>query len=116
MGWFYFYDLKDYAKSIESSKKGLESDNNAVWIRCNLAIAYLHNGNFEEATREYLKAVEIIVAGTYSDGIPDKKVLLDKACLADLKDARKVAKGELADRIDEVINMLNKKREGLGGF
>ena len=112
----YFYDLKDYARSIEASIKGLELDNSAIWMRCNLAIAYLHNGNFEVAKREYLKTVEIIASGTYSDGYSDKKVLPDELCLADLKEARKVAKGELVGRIDEVINMLNKKREELSGL
>ena len=108
-----FFVKKDYVQSIETSRKGLDIDPNRVWIRSNLAIALLHNGNYEEAKKEYKKVISLIKNGQDTDGGKDKRKLLQEECLDKLNEARKDAKGQLLEEIKEVITLLKEAEKEL---
>ncbi|KKM67514.1 hypothetical protein LCGC14_1470380, partial [marine sediment metagenome] len=105
IGWYYYANMKNYPKSIEVSQKALEIDEKAAWIRCNLAIALLHNNQYEEAKKEYKNTIQLIRAVEYSDMEygKNRKRLLQEYGLEDLYDAKKVASGKLLDHINEII-------------
>ncbi len=111
LGWVY-YVKKDYAKSAKTSQKGLDVDTNSVPTRCNKAIALLHNGNYEEAIKEYKAAINLITDGKYTDGGNDKKRVFQD-CLHDLYEARDVAKGKLLKEINKVITLLEEVKNKL---
>ncbi|MFX0133016.1 MAG: tetratricopeptide repeat protein, partial [Candidatus Hodarchaeota archaeon] len=105
VGWYYFR-LKDFLKSIEASQKALTIDNKAIEIRYNLAIALLHNGQFEEAKREYKTAIQqIIDCKNFDNNFQRKEDILLNG-LKNLQDAKKKASGKLLEQIDELINIL----------
>jgi tetratricopeptide (TPR) repeat protein len=100
LGWYFYFGLKDFPKSIELSRKALEIDGKVVAIRFNLAIALLHDGQFEDAKEEYQNTIQMIKTDDYSDTeyVKNKKELLQKQALDDLYDAQKRLRGNYCHR------------------
>ena len=99
LGW-YRYKTGEYEKSIEASKKALAIKSDELWIKCNLALAYLHTEKIKEAQEEYDKAVKLVKSVEE----------LDKYVLIDLEDA--ITKNPDLPGAVEIIN----KMEHIGKF
>lgn len=79
-----YYQLRDYPRLVEASKRALLLDPNVWFQHYYLGIGYEGTGNLQEAISEYQKAIEI------SDGDQDPAVALAHAYSA----AGKKAEGE----------------------
>lgn len=95
VGWAY-YELGQWEKSAEASRKALENDPTLVPPRFNLGHALLQLGKPDEAKKEYFAAIEKAQpAQLKTDGIDDLQDALEKN--PNLKGAREILDKLLAD-------------------
>ena len=110
IGWHYFADLRDFPHAIEATKKALLIDDKAIWIRSNLALAMLFNGQYEVARREYTDILQAIISDDYSDNEygRDKVLLIKEEVLKDLAQALQESEGEHRAKLVDIIEMIER--------
>jgi tetratricopeptide (TPR) repeat protein len=107
LGRIHYTGTKDLSKAIECSRRALEIDEDLVWVKCNLCLTLLFDGQFDLAKKGFL---EVIRSVRNSRGYDEEfqancKALLHD-CLGELYVSKKEASGERLAHIKDIIELL----------
>jgi len=107
LGRIHYKGTRDLAKSIHCSRKALEIDEDLVWVKCNLCLALLFDGQFDLAKKGFLQVIRSVrnSRGYDEEFQANCKALLHD-CLGELYVSKKEASGELLAHIKELIELL----------
>lgn len=106
IGWNY-YKLGDWKNCVKASRKALDIDPNLSPVRFNMALALLHQGNQDEAQKNYNEGIERLsnLSDLKTHAIDDLKEVLRKGI--------KLPGGEeILQSLEKEYTLLKESREG----
>jgi hypothetical protein len=97
----------DLSASIECSRRALAIDEDLVWVKCNLCLALLFDGQFDLSKKGFLEVIRSVRNSRGCDEAfaENSKTLLHD-CLGELYASKKEASGACLDHIRETIELL----------
>ncbi len=107
LGRLFYKGPGDLSASIECSRRALAIDEDLVWVKCNLCLALLFDGQFDLARKGFLEVIRSVRNSRGCDEAFEEncKTLLQD-CLGELYASKKEASDECLDHIREIIELL----------
>ncbi len=107
LGRIHYKGTKDLQQSIECSRKALQIDEDLVWVKCNLCLALLFDGQFDLAKKGFLQVIRSVRNSRgYDEEFQENCKALLHDCLGELYVSKKEASGERLARIKDIIELL----------
>ena len=107
LGRIHYKGTKDLQQSIECSRKALGIDEDLVWVKCNLCLALLFDGQFDLAKKGFLQVIRSVRNSRgYDEEFQENCKALLHDCLGELYISKKEASGERLAHIKDTIELL----------
>ena len=107
LGRIHYKGTRDLQQSIECSRKALGIDEDLVWVKCNLCLALLFDGQFDLAKKGFLEVIRSVRNSRgYDEEFQENCKALLHDCLGELYVSKKEASGERLAHIKDIIELL----------
>ena len=107
LGRIHYKGTQDLRQSIECSRKALGIDEDLVWVKCNLCLALLFDGQFDLAKTGFLQVIRSVRNSRgYDEEFQENCKTLLHDCLGELYVSKKEASGERLVHIKDIIELL----------
>jgi hypothetical protein len=107
LGRIHYKGTKNLTQSIECCRKALGIDEDLVWVKCNLCLALLFDGQFDLAKRGFLQVIRSVRNSRgYDEEFQENCKALLHDCLGELYVSKKEASGEQLAHIKDIIELL----------
>jgi len=107
LGRIHYKGTKDLKQSIECCRKALGIDEDLVWVKCNLCLALLFDGQFDLAKKGFLQVIRSVRNSRgYDEEFQENCKALLHDCLGELYVSKKEASGERLAHIKDIIELL----------
>ncbi len=107
LGRIHCKGTKNLPESIECSRRALEIDEDLVWVKCNLCLALLFDGQFDLAKKGFLEVIRSVRNSRgYDREFQENCKALLHDCLGELYVSKKEASGERLAHIKDTIELL----------
>jgi tetratricopeptide (TPR) repeat protein len=107
LGRIHYKGTRDLRQSIECSRKALGIDEDLVWVKCNLCLALLFDGQFDLAKKGFLEVIRSVRnSKAYDEEFQENCKTLLHDCLGELYVSKKEASGERLAHIKDTIELL----------
>ena len=107
LGRIHYKGTRDLQQSIECSRKALGIDEDLVWVKCNLCLALLFDGQFDLAKKGFLQVIRSVRNSRgYDEEFQENCKALLHDCLGELYVSKKEASGERLAHIKDIIELL----------
>ena len=107
LGRIHYKGTKNLPESIECSRRALEIDEDLVWVKCNLCLALLFDGQFDLAKKGFLEVIRSFRNSRgYDREFQENCKALLHDCLGELYASKKETSGERLAHIKDIIELL----------
>ncbi len=107
LGRIHYKGTGDLQQSIECSRKALAIDEDLVWVKCNLCLALLFDGQFDLAKKGFLEVIRSVRnSKAYDEEFQENCKTLLHDCLGELYVSKKEVSGERLAHIKDIIELL----------